>query len=163
MSLLSDDLFLWIQGQTDSEHVFALLMHYVDEMRGDGPPLRTEQLQACFQKTFDTVQQLKEEAGVGDEVSNFNMMITDGQRIVGTRYSSNPELDSRTLYYSSGSRFETVEGKSRMVKNTLQTASVLIASEKLNDLEEDWTPIPSNHFISVSTDLTVGLIPMTHA
>jgi hypothetical protein len=50
----------------------------VDQMRGDGPPLTVEQIQSCFQKTFDTVQQLKEEAGIGNEVSTFNMMVTDG-------------------------------------------------------------------------------------
>ena len=33
LSLLNDELFLWIQGQTDSEHIFALLMqHMVDMM-----------------------------------------------------------------------------------------------------------------------------------
>jgi len=163
LSLLSDELFLWIQGQTDSEHVFALLMQFADEMRGGGPPLTTEQIQVCFQKTFDTVQQLKEEAGIGKEVSTFNMMVTDGHRIVGTRFSSMPEQDYRTLYYSRGSRFETVNGESRMVNETEQARSVLIVSEKLNDHEEDWTAIPSNHFIAVEPDLSVQLIPMSNA
>ncbi len=162
LSLLSDDLFLWIQGQTDSEHVFALLMQYADEMRGGGPPLTTGQIQVCFQKTFDTIQQLKEEAGIGDTVSTFNMLATDGQRIVGTRFSSMPEKESRTLYYSCGSRFETVDGESRMV-NGAEQAAVLIVSEKLNDREEDWTPVPSNHFISVARDLSVRLVPMSNA
>lgn len=161
LSLLNDELFLWIQGQTDSEHVFALLMQNAYEMRGDGPPLTTKQIQACFQKTFDTVQQLKEQAGIGDEVSTFNMMVTDGHRIVGTRYSSMPEKQSRTLYYSTGKRFETVDGKSRMVKDGEETGAVLIVSEKLTDFDEDWTPIPSNHFVSVTTNLEVRLSPMS--
>ncbi|MDH3788038.1 MAG: class II glutamine amidotransferase [Xanthomonadales bacterium] len=161
LSLLNDDLFLWIQGQTDSEHVFALLMQNAYELRGDGPPLTTKQIQACFQKTFDTVQQLKEEAGIGEEVSTFNMMVTDGYRIVGTRYSSMPEDQSRTLYYSTGKRFETINGKSRMVKDGEKTEAVLIVSEKLTDYEEDWTPIPSNHFVAVTTRLEVNLSPMS--
>lgn len=161
LSLLNDGLFLWIQGQTDSEHVFALLMQNAYELRGDGPPLTTKQIQACFQKTFDTVQQLKEEAGIGDEVSTFNMMVTDGHRIVGTRYSSMPEDQSRTLYYSAGTRFETVNGKSRMVKDGEETKAVLIVSEKLSDNKEDWTPIPSNHFVAVTTKLEVKLSPMS--
>jgi len=160
LSLLSDELFLWIQGQTDSEHIFALLIQKIYEMRGDGPPLSVEQIQACFQSTFDTVQQLKQEAGIGDEVSTFNMMVTDGHRIFGTRYSSMPEKQSRTLYYSAGNRFETVNGDSRMVQDGPEVRSVLIVSEKLNDFEQDWTRIPSNHFIAVNSDLGVQLNPM---
>ena len=33
LSLLSDELFLWIKGQTDSEHVFALLMQHLNDMK----------------------------------------------------------------------------------------------------------------------------------
>ncbi|MFC1689962.1 class II glutamine amidotransferase [Pseudomonadota bacterium] len=160
-SLLSEELFLWIQGQTDSEHIFALLMQNVDEMRGDGPPLTIGKIQTCFQKTFDTIQQLKEEAGIGEEASTFNMMVTDGHRIFGTRYSSMPDIQSRTLYYSSGNRFETTNGESRMVRDGEEVKAVLIVSEKLTDHEEDWTPIPSNHFVAVDSDLVVRLNPMS--
>ena len=40
--------------------------------------------------------------------------------------------------------------------------SVLVVSEKLSDYEEDWTPIPPNHFIAVDSNLQVHLSPMTH-
>lgn len=162
LSLLNDDLFLWIQGQTDSEHIFALLMQNADEMRGAGAPLTLDQIKQCFQFTFDQVQQLKENAGTGDEVSTFNMMITDGHRIFGTRYSSKPEEQTRTLYYSSGSSFQCLDGASRMIREGSKAESVLVVSEKLNDYEEDWTPIPPNHFIAVDSNLEVHLSPMTH-
>ena len=160
LSLLNDDLFLWIQGQTDSEHIFALLMQQVLEMRGSGPPLTREQFRQCFQKTFDLVQQLKEEAGIGGEVSTYNMMVTDGHRIFGTRYSSNPEKQARTLYYSAGSRFQCKEGVSRMIQDETGVNAVLVVSEKLTENEEDWIPIPHNHFISVDADLEVHLSPI---
>jgi predicted glutamine amidotransferase len=160
VSLLNDEFFLWIQGQTDSEHTFALLMQYVSEMRGSGPPLQASQVQQCFQKTFDTIQALKEEAGTGEEVSSFNIMITDGYRIFGTRYSSNPEKDMRSLYYSTGSRFQCTNGVSRMARDEAGTGAVLIVSEKLNNHPDEWTPIPGNHFIAVDRELNVHLNPM---
>ncbi|MDH4020357.1 MAG: class II glutamine amidotransferase, partial [Xanthomonadales bacterium] len=95
LALLDDDVFHWIKGQTDSEHVFALMMQHIREMRGSGPRLTESQIQQCFQKTFDVVQQLKVDAGTGDEVSNFNLMVTNGRRIFGTRYSSNPDKETR--------------------------------------------------------------------
>jgi predicted glutamine amidotransferase len=46
----------------------------------------------------------------------FNMMITDGHRIFGTRFSSNPERGTRTFYYSFGSKFQCKDGISRMTE-----------------------------------------------
>lgn len=162
LSLLNDDLFLWIQGQTDSEHLFALLMQQIIEERGSGPPLTIDQVQYCFQKTFDTVQQLKEEAGIPDETSTFNMMVTDGYRIFCTRYSSNPEKQARSLYYSSGSSFRCEDGISRMTQENTENKAVLVVSEKLTKKEEDWIPIPHNHFVSVNQNLEISLSPMAH-
>jgi predicted glutamine amidotransferase len=162
LSLLSDDLFLWIQGQTDSEHIFALLKQHIDELREPGVPLTENQIQQCFQKTFDVVQELKEDAGIGHEVSTFNMMATDGHRILGTRYSSNPKKDTRTLYYATGSQFQCENGVSRMKKDGSETKAVLVVSEKLNENDEDWIPIPPNHFIAVDRNLEVHLSPMQH-
>lgn len=164
LGLLDDEIFLWIKGQTDSEHVFALLMQHIVEMRGPGPgPRLTEdQIKQCFQKTFDVIQQLKVEAGIGDGVSNFNLMVTNGRRIFGTRYSSNPDKETRTLYYSTGAGFQCEGGVCRMVSNDAAVEAVLIASEKLNDDAGEWIPVPQNHFISVDRDLQVDLSPMQH-
>ena len=42
------------------------------------------------------------------------------------------------------------------------TKAVLIVSEKLTDREEDWLPVPQNHFISVNRNLEVHLSPRKH-
>jgi len=160
LSLLSDELFLWVKGQTDSEHIFALLMKHFNDLKGSGPPMTADQIRQGFQHTFDVVQDLKHEAGVGDEVSTFNMMITDGYRIFGTRFSSDPERETRTLYYSTGSRFQCEDGISRMVKDDSGDKAVLIVSEKLTDFEEEWMPIPPNHFIAVENNMEVILYPL---
>ena len=162
LALLDDEIFEWIKGQTDSEHVFALLMQHIMEMRGTGPRLTEEQIKQCFQKTFDVLQQLKVEAGIGEEVSNFNLMVTNGRRIFGTRYSSNPGKETRTLYYSSGSSFECVDGFYTMTGGDSNAETVLIVSEKLTDKVDEWNAIPANHFIAVDTDMQIHLSPMRH-
>jgi len=162
LALLNDEIFLWIKGQTDSEYVFALLMQHIVEMRGTGPRLTELQIKQCFQKTFDVIQQLKVDAGTGEEVSNFNLMVTNGRRIFGTRFSSNPDRETRTLYYSTGAGFQCEKGICRMVPSDKVVGAVLIASEKLNSDVDEWIPVPKNHFISVDRDLQVNLSPMLH-
>lgn len=122
--------------------------------------MTVDQIRQGFQQTFDVVRELKQEAGIGHEVSTFNMMITDGYRIFGTRFSSDPDKETRTLYYSSGSRFQCEDGVSTMVQDESGDKAVLIVSEKLNDLEEEWTPIPPNHFIAVENNMEVSLYPL---
>ena len=160
LALLNDDMYDWVVGQTDSEHVFALLMQNLYEMRRTAADMTLENLQEGFQKTFDTVQELKQEAGIEVEVSTFNMMATDGERFVGTRYSSNPERATRTLYYASGSRFQCIDGQSSMEQSDDGVHAVLIASEKLNDKPDEWQAVPQNHFLFVDAQLSVHLRPM---
>ena len=93
-------------------------------------------------------------------MSTFNMMITDGSRIFGTRFSSDPERETRTLYYASGSRFRCEDGFSRMVQEDSDEKAVLIVSEKLNNYDDEWTAIPHNHFIAVRKNLDISLQPM---
>jgi len=162
LGLLDDEIYLWIKGQTDSEHIFALLMQHVKEMMRSENRLSEDQIKQCFQKTFDVIQQLKVEAGTGDEVSNFNIMVTNGRRIFGSRYSSNPGKETRTLYYSTGSGFRCMDGVCRMEKTDSSVEAVLIASEKLNKDETEWVPIPNNHFIAIDRELNLHLSPMRH-
>ena len=129
---------------------------------GAGVRLTEDQVKQCFQKTFDVLQQLKVEAGIADEVSNFNMMVTNGRRLFGTRYSSNPDRETRTLYYSAGSGFKCSDGVCRMDRDGAKVESVLIVSEKLTDSPDEWKVIPQNHFIAVDRELNIGLSPMLH-
>ena len=160
LSLLSDKMFLWIKGQTDSEHIFALLMTHFNELRGSGGPLTADQIKLGFQQTFDVLQNLKQQAGIGNEVSTYNMMITDGYRIFGTRFSSDPEEQAPTLYYSSGNRFQCEDGICKMVQDASSEETILIASEKLNGNKNEWTCIPPNHFIAVENNMEIGLSPL---
>ncbi len=159
LAMLPDELFLWINGSTDSEHIFALLLQQIQE-RYKGRKLTADDWLYGFRNTFSILEVLKESKGIR-EPSTYNMMITDGSNIFGTRYSTDPDKASPTLYYSVGSSFEVKEGVSRMLKEGSKgRQAVMIVSEKLTEIEEDWKVIPPNHFISVSPDLNVRIISL---
>jgi predicted glutamine amidotransferase len=106
---------------------------------------------------------IKEQAGIGEAPSYFNMMITDGERIFGTRYSSDPADGVPTLYYATGARYScTEDGVSHMADEAGEgRGAVLIVSEKLTERSKDWIPIPENHFIAVEKDLQIELLPLS--
>jgi len=148
-SLLNEEMYLWVKGQTDSEHIFALLIQNLNELKRESVEITADQARAAFQKTFDTLAELTHEAGTSDQVSTFNIMVTDGYRIFGSRYSSDPVREARSLYFSAGSKFECKDGVSAMLQDDSGRQAVLIVSVKLNTRTLVWTSIPDNHFIAV--------------
>lgn len=53
-----------------------------------------------------------------------------------------------------------MDGLCRMTKGESSEHAVLIVSEKLTDVEEDWNKVPTNHMIVVDSDLSVFLTPV---
>jgi glutamine amidotransferase len=152
---LSDHLYDWIRGQTDSEHIFALLInHLITKHKTIGP----EAVIDAFEYTFSALKKLMAENGITD-AAYLNMVVTNGSFIVGTRYVTSPTEDPLTLYHSEGSRYVVEDGISQMVAPEDDDHAVLVVSEKLTD-DKDWTLIPANHFVVVEPSLNVKIRPI---
>jgi len=92
-----------IQGNTDSEYIFALILHYMKDTTWNEAMIRT----------FHTLRDI-----IGDVPSLLNIMLTNGESIYASRYAINGECPS--LYYGRG------------IKD-FPADSQLLASEALND------------------------------
>lgn len=152
---LSDDLYNWIKGQTDSEHIFAYLLN---QLRGKRENLQPEDVLDAFEATFDNLKKLMRDTGIRD-AAYLNMVVTNGKFIVGTRYVSDPNEEALTLYHSEGSRFVVENGVTRLEAPHDDDEAVLVVSEKLSDAK-DWTLIPQNHFVIVEDSLNVRIRPI---
>lgn len=158
---LSNNYYQWIKGQTDTEHVFALFMQNVSDMsRGmEGKDLSLRFLAQCFKKTFTDVEKLKEARGLtGNSV--YNLVITDGYRLMATRYSTKPKEDTRTLYFARGKKYVCEGNVCRMIEYDGQPKSILVVSEKLDEFVEEWTKVPENHALLVEKDLSVEVVSL---
>lgn len=153
---LTDELYNWIKGQTDSEHLFAcLLNHLFSDPENTVCP---ETVMVAFEKTFADLRTMMHEAGI-QEAAYLNMMITDGSFFVGTRYVTDPNEEPLTLYHSEGGRYVVEDGISFMVAPEDDDQAVLVVSEKLTE-EKHWTLIPANHFVVVENSLNVRIRPI---
>lgn len=153
---LSDDLYNWIKGQTDSEHLFAYLLNHLFD--GSASEVTAERVMTAFEKTFGDLKIMMRENDIA-QPAYLNMMVTDGTFFVGTRYTTDPAVEPLTLYHSEGARYVVEDGISFLTAPRDDDEAVLVVSEKLTD-ENYWTLIPANHFVVVDDTLNVKVRPI---
>ena len=152
---LNNEMYNWIKGQTDSEHIYAYLVnHLITKHKTIG----VDEVVDAFEHTFKYLKKIMAEEGIAEE-GYLNMALTNGLFIVATRYCTDPEIEPLTLYHSEGSRFVVENGETRMEAPADDDEAVLIVSEKLTD-DGNWTMIPKNHFVIVEQSLNVRVKPI---
>ena len=131
---IGNSLFNNIKGQTDSEHLFFLIMHFLHHNKKCN-------LESAVRKAFDWVIK-KQEKNSDDIFSLLNIAITDGCQLIVTRFASknNPAL---SLYC----------GKNNECNN--KAKNVIIVSEPLNDYLDNWSIVEENTLLSISNNLTM--------
>ncbi len=152
---LSDEMYNWIKGQTDSEHIFAYMLNHLFQNEAK---VNEETVMSSFEHTYRHLNVLMKDAGIA-EPAYLNMVFTNGEFIVATRYVSDPKEEALTLYHSEGSRYVVEDGETRLEAPQDDDQAVLIVSEKLSD-EAHWTKIPKNHFVVVEQSLNVRVRPI---
>lgn len=152
---LSDEIYDWIRGQTDSEHLFAI---FLDKLRTK-PTVDAQVMTATMEETIRFIQGLKRNAGI-DEDCYINCAVTDGKSVVAVRYVSNRDEKASTLYYSAGQHYICRDGVCEMIpgmNGSAKPRAVLIVSEKLTEKREDWNEIPTNFICTIDEKLRVQL------
>ena len=158
---LSSHYYLWITGHTDTEHIFALFMQNVSDLSGEreGADLPLRFLAGCFKKTFVDIEEMKRARGL-EHTALYNLVITDGMRMIATRHSTKPEKESRTLYYTQGKEYKCENNHCWMVNDDGKPEAVLLVSEKLDREEQDWVKVPEHHVLLIDSDLSLEVLSL---
>jgi glutamine amidotransferase len=122
-----------IQGDTDSEHAFFLILARLEK---DVGTLESPQpVQALCEAMASTIRWLEERSPRdGKEPSRFNFLLTDGQRLVASRVG-------HSLFW-------------RKAQKNEGAGAVFIASEPTT--AEEWAEIPDRSLVWVDSDLNAG-------
>jgi predicted glutamine amidotransferase len=156
ISLLDEEAFNWIKGQSDTQYILALYMTNIRKMNIDERATK-EQLVECFNKTFQDIEDLKAAKGV-DAVSNYNIVLSNGHAMIATRYSTDPEKDSRSLHFAEKITCTlSKEGELALEKEVCERSAALISSEVMTDDEHLWKEIPPNHAVYINKHMQVTL------
>ncbi len=143
---LSDDRFAAIDGQTDSEHFFALLMDLLIKQQ---QTFTLDTLCTIFQEALAQVQAWQKPLST-DPIIRLNTVLTDGKQLFVTRYISDESQEPLSLYYTC----------SHALGNQQSPTAVLVASEPITDNEELWQEVPLNHLLWVNDQLEVTIKPI---
>ena len=149
--MLSDEIYDWIRGQTDSEHLFAL---FLELLKKSNKPVSTHGMAEALEAAVRTIRDIKEQHGILED-DYINVAVSDGKRIVALRYCSTPKERAPTLYYAHGAKYECQDGVARMTPAQASEHAVLIVSEKLTTDRSQWKEIPQNHLLLVHEDLSI--------
>ena len=145
---LSDDVFQEIYGTTDSEHLFALFLEYLQR---DATEAAVEQRMAtALSAAVSRIVTFRREAGSTDE-SYINVAVTDGRCAVVLRYTTDAGERADTLYLNTGHRYTCDEGVCQMIEPESGEETVIASSEPLSD-DPGWQLIPVNHLGLISAD-----------
>lgn len=159
VSLLDEEAFLWIKGQSDTQYILALYMTNMRKM-DITIPATPEELVACFNKTFSDIEKLKETKGI-DSISNYNIVLTNGYGMIATRYSTHPEVDNRSLHFTEKVTCEVnLNGDLKIEKGKIERSAALISSERLTEDDSLWKEVPTNHAVYIGRDMQVSLFKL---
>lgn len=161
---LDAEIFEWIEGQTDTQYIFGLFATIVGELKKElnieGEALNFDQLEACISQTFAEIEAMKILAHI-ESPSLYNLVLTNGKSLIATRYSTQPDKETRSLHIAAKAEcYTSKEGYLSFRSADPADHGVLIASEVLSDNKDFWQDVPENHFITVGEDLAVTIKPI---
>lgn len=148
--LLDDDVYDWIKGSTDSEHFFALFFQLAK-----GHDLSELSVVAhILQETMQAAENLVKKYGRTGP-SYYNFCLTDGRRLVATRYCSSKNKKPLSLHYLRGCVLATTLESGENEED--KPAYVVVSSERLNDLDIGWEEVPAQSMILIDEQKTIEL------
>lgn len=150
--LLEDDIYSWIKGDTDSEHIFALFL----QMAKGRDLTHMNSLAQLIRDVFIKINELVAEFGKPGN-SYLNICGTDGKRIFVTRHCSDRRFKPESMHYAVGSGFRLYKGRYHVKHEHGKARCILIASEKLNDFSQEWRTIPRHHLLITNSNLDIEI------
>ena len=152
---LSDDAFNMLRGSTDSEHLFALFANEYDESNHDS---KLDAMAEALSSAIKIVETIKKDRNVGVP-SLLNLVLTDGENTVITRYISDDRQEPHSLYLHTGSAYECIDGVCRMSNRSESGKTVLVASEPLSS-DDGWTPVARNSMLLIDPNSNIEVRAM---
>lgn len=135
--MLCDEAYRSIQGNTDSEHIFALLRHHLEMEPG-------LDLAEALRRTIEDLEPIIQKANVRMAA---NIILATGDRLIALRYDNKQKAPS--LYF--------IKNAKSFPNSVILTSEALFETEATAG-ESDWQPYNQGELVSIDSDLTMKTI-----
>ncbi|MDH5631108.1 MAG: class II glutamine amidotransferase [Gammaproteobacteria bacterium] len=153
---LSDKAFSGIQGNTDSEHAFAL---FLDEIKFDQEADDQTILDALF-KVIDKIHYFRIKKNIMSN-AEMNFAVTNGESMFITRFSTIIKCQPASLFYAQGVLEKDEHEMTEIVSNSTSSEKVVVvASEPLSHCEANWQKVERNFCLHIDKNGEVKSIKM---
>jgi len=146
------DILPLIEGTTDSEWIYALLLSRLDDPKG---PLDQAEFRRAIDAVFAIIRDVRKREGIVAS-SSVNLFATDGARLAAVRYcfdfgcynTESPaavheaNLSYLSLWYTLGREYGFHDGDWKMIGGNENARSVMVASEPLTGDTSAWLEVP---------------------
>jgi predicted glutamine amidotransferase len=150
-----------IDGTTDSEWVYALLLSHLEDPARD---VSADEIAQAVEKTLAVIRQVRARLGIANW-SPVNLFITTGKQLVAVRYcfdfgcyrTDDPALvpqasfNYHSLWYTSGSEYGFHDGEWKMIGGADSADSIMFASEPLTRDISTWLEVPEYSMVYADT------------
>jgi glutamine amidotransferase len=140
-----------IEGTTDSEWVYALVLSQLPDPRALPTP---EQLEQATEGALRVLREIRAARGLDTE-SDINLVVADGRTIVATRftydygwypeeetyYSKRRRYEFTSLWCTAGAEYARVGGE-WIMRRSEHAESVILASEPITKDSSSWVEVP---------------------
>lgn len=157
-----------IEGTTDSEWVYALLLSHLSDPTAPSSP---DELEAATEAALRIVREVRGRHGI-DMEAEMNVVVADGTTIVATRfnydygwyreegsyYSKRRRYDFTSLWCTRGGEFAHQDGE-WIMRDDERVRSVIVASEPVTKDSSSWLEVPEYAMLTAS--LRDGVVEIT--
>ena len=149
-----------IEGTTDSEWMYALLMSQVEDPTKD---LELNEILPARESTLKILKQVRNKQGIA-LASYVNLFLSDGNDLVATRFTFDLgcyedkidefelSLADLSLWYTLGQDYGWHEDEWKLIGSAANADSVMVASEPLSRDITNWTEVPEYSVLYVKSE-----------
>lgn len=149
---LNDQAYDAIQGSTDSEHLFGLLLNHIADPFGT---VSCEELVHAVEMMFSDLSELMIEHDIRQH-SYLNLAVTNGTCMVAVRYTTNPNVQPASLYYMHGREYHC-RGEICVMEPTFgKPSAIVLASEPFTARRSDWMKMERNAMMIIDETMRIS-------
>lgn len=152
---LSDRAFSVVHGGTDSEHIFATVLDKLWDSRSTDP---LEAMAKALEQSVIELTELSRNYSA-EGFSYLNLALSDGERSIALRFTTDKPENASTLYLHTGRRYVCEGNVCRMINPEAGAGAVIVSSEPLSE-DPGWQVVPPNHMVLIGEDRRVDVRPI---